>query len=141
MIKEKINDDIKTAMRNKDNHRRDALRFLKSKIQQVEVDSRKEADDEVASQVIKKLIKQNKDSLTYDPSDKEKILYEISAWGGYLPLQLSSDELEVEIKKIIEEKQVSSIKGMGIIMSALKESFGASVDMGVASRVAKGLLA
>jgi len=141
MIYETINQDIKKAMVAKDNDTRDALRFLKSKVQQVEVDSRKDIDDDGVVDVIKKLIKQNRDSLSFNPSDKDKIIKEITIWGGYLPAQMSNDEIEVEIKKIISDNGFGSVKDMGKVIGIVKKEFGSKVDMSSASKTVKSLLA
>lgn len=138
MIYDKINNDIKKAMIGGNNSVRDALRYLKSKIQQASIDTRKEVTDEVTISIIKKLVKQNQDSLSYNPSDAEKIEGEITIWESYLPQQAEvTDEL---ISEIVKEVGATSIKEMGKVMGAIKAKYGVNIDMGKASSKVKGVL-
>lgn len=140
MIAEKVNSDIKKAMIAKEVEKRDALRFLKSKIQQIEIDSRKEATDDDVVKVIKKLIKQNRDSLSFNPSNKDKIIQEISIWEGYLPSQIGTDELRIIIENIVSTYKLFSIKDIGKVMGLVKNELGSKVDMSSASALAKDIL-
>lgn len=138
MIYDKINSDIKKAMIGGNNSVRDALRYLKSKIQQTSIDTRKEVTDEVTISLIKKLVKQNHDSLSYNPSDAEKIEGEIKIWEDYLPQQAEvTDDL---ISEIVKEVGATSIREMGKVMGAIKAKYGVNIDMGKASSKVKEVL-
>lgn len=138
MIYDKINSDIKKAMIGGNNSVRDALRYLKSKIQQSSIDTRKEVTDEVTISIIKNLMKQNKDSLSYNPSDAKKIEGEIKIWEDYLPQQVEvTDDL---ISEIVKEVGATSIKEMGKVMGAIKAKYGVNIDMGKASSKVKEVL-
>lgn len=135
MIYDNINSDIKKAMIGGDNSIRDALRYLKSKIQQNSIDSMKEVNDEMTISTIKKLVKQNQDSLSYNPNDAQKIRDEINTWEKYLPQQVDvTDEL---ISDIVNEANASSIKDMGKVMGLIRQKYGVNIDMGKASSKVK----
>lgn len=135
MIYKQIEADIKKAMIGGNDPVRDALRFLKSKIQQVSKDSQMDIDNNMTITTIKKLVKQNQDSLSYNPTDAEKIQEEINIWESYLPQQIVvTDEL---IDDIIKESGVSSIKEMGKVMGLIKKKYGVNIDMGLASSKVK----
>ena len=105
-IREKILDDIKTAMKEKDNFRRDTLRLINSVIKQVEVDERAEMTDEKVLPILQTQIKRRMDSIEqYKKGGRDDLAQneqkEIDIINGYLPKQLSVDELEAEIKEVI----------------------------------------
>jgi uncharacterized protein YqeY len=144
-IRNQLAEDIKKAMKEDDTAKRDALRYLMSKLQQVEVDTRKDISDDAAVDVIKKQIKQNRDSLSYCREDsdlyrKDKLEYEINAWEAYLPKQLSEEEATAAIKEMAEKIGAADIKQMGMLMGMIKKELGASIDMSMASKIVKNLL-
>jgi len=145
IIRSQLSEDIKKAMKEDDTAKRDALRYLMSKLQQVEVDTRKDISDDAAVDVIKKQIKQNRDSLQYLEGDsnlyqKDKVTYEISTWEVYLPKQLSEEEATEAIKEMADQLEATDIKQMGKLMGQVKKELGASIDMPMASRIVKNLL-
>ena len=129
-LREKINLDLKEAMKAKNIKKRDALRLLTSAFKQIEVDERKELSDEDIIQIIQKQIKSRKDSATqYKEANRddlmEKELLEIAFYEVYLPQQLSDEELEKAIQEIINKVGASSMKDMGKVMGiASKELAG-----------------
>lgn len=144
-IRNQIAEDIKKAMKGDDTSKRDALRFLMSKLQQVEVDTRKDISDDIAVDVIKKQIKQNRDSLQYLEGDsnlyqKDKVTYEITTWESYLPKQLTEEEATAAIKEMADKIGAADIKQMGKLMGEVKKELGAKIDMSMASKIVKGLL-
>ncbi|WP_234697181.1 GatB/YqeY domain-containing protein [Nitrosophilus alvini] len=129
-LKKRLQEDLKQAMREKDQFKRDTIRFLMSAIKQVEVDERKELTDEDIQKIIQKSIKQREDAAgQYKEAGRmdlyEKETKEAELLKSYLPKQLSDEELEIELKRIIEEVGATSIKDMGKIMGkATKELAG-----------------
>lgn len=124
-IKAKIFEDLKEAMKNADTFRRDTLRLLNSAFKQVEVDKRIELSDEDVIGILKSAYKQREDALqSYiagnreDLAQKEKAEMEIIL--QYLPKQLNDEELEEEMKKIIQEAQASTMADLGKVMNLAK---------------------
>ena len=145
MLKDKILADIKEAMKNKDNFKRDTLRLLHSAIKQYEIDNKATADDEIIIKTIQKAIKQREDSATQykaggrsDLSDQE--LKEASLLQTYLPPQLSDEELETKIKEIIQALNISSMQDIGQLMKEAKKTLSKSADGKRINEMAKKLL-
>ncbi|WP_281950855.1 GatB/YqeY domain-containing protein [Nitrosophilus kaiyonis] len=132
-LKKRLQEDLKNAMREKDNFKRDTIRFLMSAIKQVEVDTRKELNDADIIKIIQKSIKQREESANqYKEAGREdlyeKEMKEAEILKSYLPKQLSDEELETEIKKIIEEVGATSLKDMGKIMGVATKKLAGIAD-------------
>lgn len=132
-LKEKISQDLKTAMKAKDVAKRDALRLLSSAFKQIEVDERKELSDEDIIKIIQKQIKSRNDSATqYKEAGRDELaqkeLDEIAYYEVYLPAQLSDEELEVTVKNIIEKVGASTMKDMGKVMGMANKELSGSAD-------------
>lgn len=145
-LKEQIKNDIKEAMKAKDNARRDALRMLSSAIKQIEVDERIDLDDDAVMKIILKQVKQRNDAASqYKEAGRddlyEKETYEISVFEVYLPKQLNDDELETKIKSIIEATGASSMKDMGKVMGAASKELQGLADGKRINNCVKTLLA
>lgn len=144
-LKEQISNDIKTAMKEKEVVKRDALRLLSSAMKQVEVDERKELSDEDIIKIIQKQVKQRNDSMTQYKEAGRDDLYDIEAaeaaiFKTYLPQQLNDDELKAAVHSIISEIGATSIKDIGRIMGAASKSIGALADGKRINECAKVLL-
>jgi hypothetical protein len=144
-LKEQINNDIKTAMKEKEVVKRDALRLLSSAMKQIEVDERKELNDDDIIKIIQKQVKQRNDSMTQYKEAGRDDLYEIEAaeaaiFETYLPKQLSDEELETAIRSIINQIGATSMKEIGKIMGAASKSIGAQADGKRINECAKKLL-
>lgn len=144
-LKEQINNDIKTAMKEKEVVKRDALRLLSSAMKQIEVDERKELSDEDIIKIIQKQVKQRNDSMTQYKEAGRDDLYDIEAaeaaiFETYLPKQLNDEELEAAIRTIITEVNAVSIKDIGRIMGAASKNIGALADGKRINECAKKLL-
>jgi gatB/yqey family protein len=142
-IREQILEDIKTAMKQKDNFRRDTLRLINSVIKQVEVDERVEMTDEKVLPILQTQVKRRLDSASqYRDGGREDLAQneeaEIKIINQYLPKQLSSNELENEIKAII--MNLGSDVNLGSVMKMAKEKIGARSDGKSISECAKKLL-
>lgn len=144
-LREKINDDIKTAMKEKNVATRDALRLLSSAMKQIEVDERKELNDEDVIKIIQKQVKQRNDAMTQYRDAGREDLYEKEAseaaiFETYLPKQLSDEELENAIRVIIAETGAASMKEIGKVMGAASKALGAQADGKRINECAKKLL-
>ena len=145
-LKERITEDMKTAMRAKDAARLGAIRFLQAAIKQKEVDERVVADDATILAIIEKLIKQRKDSIQQfqqagrnDLVEKEQA--ELALLQGYLPQQLSEAELNQAITAAISEAGATGPQAMGKVMALLKPRLAGRADIGKVSALVKARLA
>ncbi|EKJ2078503.1 glutamyl-tRNA amidotransferase [Campylobacter coli CVM 41953] len=132
-LKEQILNDIKEAMKQKDDFKRDTLRTLNAAFKQVEVDERIELSDERILKIIASEIKKRKDAIElYSKGGREDLAQkeqkEIALFESYLPQQLSDEELQAALKEIIANLGVSSLKDQGLVMKEAKAKFGARVD-------------
>lgn len=121
LLKERLQNDLKEAMKNKDNTKRDAIRFLMSALKQIEVDERKELNDADIIKIIQKSLKQREDSMiafkeAHREDLYEKELAEATLLKAYLPEQLSDDALKTIIQKHIDIIGATSLKELGKIM-------------------------
>lgn len=140
---ERIKEDVKTAMREKEAFKRDTLRTLQGAIKQVEVDERRELSDADVEKILQKQIKQRQDAIEQykaggrqELADKE--LAEIAVIETYLPKQLSDGELEAALKAIIARV---ADKAMGPVMAEAKAEIGTKADGKRISQMVKALLA
>ncbi|WP_170020070.1 GatB/YqeY domain-containing protein [Campylobacter sp. RM16190] len=142
-IRERILEDIKTAMKEKDNFKRDTLRLINSAIKQVEVDERAQMSDEKVLAILQTQIKRRIDSVEqYKKGGRDDLVQneenEIKIICEYMPKQLSEDELRAEIEAIIAE--LGSGANIGAVMKIAKEKIGARSDGKSISDCAKKLL-
>lgn len=145
-LKDQILEDIKEAMRNKDDFKRNTLRTLNASFKQIEVDERITLNNERIYKIIASEIKKrNEAALAFSKGSREdlaqKELQEVAILSAYLPKQLSDEELENELKKLIDKLQISSLKEQGILMKEAKAAFGASVDGKRLNEMVRKLLA
>jgi hypothetical protein len=145
-LKDRINDDMKAAMRAKDSERLGAIRLLNAAIKQKEVDERVTLDDASVIGIVDKMLKQRKDSIEAfekagrtDLADKEKS--EVGVLQAYLPARLSADEIAAEVKAIVAELGASGPGDMGKVMGAVKQRLAGKADMGLVSAAVKAALA
>ena len=125
---------------------RDTLRMFKSEVQKFEIDSQETADDAKALQIINKMIKQRKDSITQfteggrtDLADKEQL--EVTILSKYKPQQLSESEISEKVKSAISDSGAASMQDIGKVMGILKSSIPAgTADMGIVSKIVKDQL-
>jgi uncharacterized protein YqeY len=145
MLKKQILDDIKQAMKNKDNFKRDTLRFLHSAIKQVEIDKRIELNTADIIKIIQKSIKQRNDTITqYKEAQRDELVEkeanEIKLLEQYLPKQVDDNELESIIKEIIKDTGASSKKDMKIVMSQANEKLAGRADGKRISQIVNSIL-
>jgi uncharacterized protein YqeY len=132
-LKETLKEDLKTAMRDKEVVKRDAIRAINTMIKQIEVDNRVELGDEDIIKLIQKGIKQREEAIAqYSSANRSDLVAkeqeQIDVFALYLPKQLSDEELETIIKDIIIQTSATSMKDMGKIMAPAKETIGGSCD-------------
>jgi uncharacterized protein len=144
-LREQINNDIKTAMKEKNNAVRDALRLLSSAMKQIEVDERKELSDDDIIKIIQKQVKQRNDAMVQYRDAGREDLYEQEAseaaiFEAYLPQQLSDDELESALRTIIAEVEATSMKEIGKVMGVASKSLGTKADGKRINECAKKIL-
>jgi uncharacterized protein YqeY len=144
-LSQRIQDDVKSAMRNKDKERLGVLRLITAAIKQREVDERITLDDSGVLAVLEKMIKQRKDSIEQyekaaraDLADKEK--YEIGIVQEYMPSQLSDAEIDKLITEAITSTGAAGMKDMGKVMAQLKGPLAGRADMGAVSAKIKAKL-
>jgi uncharacterized protein len=144
-LRDRITEDMKTAMRAKDAERLGTIRFLLAAIKQREVDERIVLDDVQVIAVLDKTVKQRKDSITAfaqagrtDLVDKETA--EMKVLEAYLPQRLSADEVAAEVARIVKELGAAGPGDMGKVMGAVKAQLAGKADMGMVSAAVKGAL-
>ena len=144
-IKERITEDMKSAMRAHDTARLSALRLLLAAIKQREVDERVEATDELVTGVIGKLVKQRRDSVKQytdagrdDLAQKEQ--FEIDVLSVYLPAQMSDDDIKAVVAAAIAETGATGMAAMGKLMGIVKGKCAGKADMGRVSALVKAAL-
>ncbi|MCX2682921.1 GatB/YqeY domain-containing protein [Campylobacter sp. MIT 21-1685] len=132
-VREKILNDIKEAMKQKDEFTRDSLRNLNAALKQVEIDERIELDDERIYTILTSEIKKRKEAAELYLQGKredlaQKEIKEIKILENYMPKQLSDEELKSGLIKLLDELNIHSLKDLGIAMKEAKQRFKASVD-------------
>ena len=144
-LKERLADDLKSAMKNKDVIRKKVVQFARAGILQFEKDNMVTLDDNGVLEVIAKQLKQRKDSLPdYEKSGRDDLIAglkaEMDVLMEYLPKQLTEDELKAVIVETIAEVGASSMKDMGKVMAAVKAKTVGRADGRMINEIAKGLL-
>ncbi|MBQ6992647.1 MAG: GatB/YqeY domain-containing protein [Clostridia bacterium] len=145
MLKEKLLEDLKVAMKEKQELKKNVVQMIRAAVLQVEKDKQIELEDNQILEIIAKEAKKRKDSLAdYEKSGREdlveKIKAEIEIVSEYLPKQLSREEIAEIVKVIIEETGATTIKDMGTVMKHAKEKMGASADGKAINEVVRELL-
>ena len=142
---QKLKDDLKVAMREKDNLKRDTIRLVMSSIKQIEVDERREVTDEDILKIIQKGIKQREDAINFaKDGDRDDLVEqnqkEIDILKNYLPNQLNDDELKSAIKSIIEKVGAKDMKDMGKVMGVATKELSGKADGKRINQVVKEIL-
>jgi uncharacterized protein len=134
-LKERISEDMKTAMRSGEKDRLAVIRLLQAAIKQREVDERITLDDAQITSVLEKMIKQRKESIVaFEKGSRADLVAkenaEIVVLQPYLPAQLSDAELDALIAEAIASTNAASIKDMGKVMGVVKSKAAGKADMG-----------
>ena len=145
-LKTQLTEDMKTAMRAKDQVSLSTIRLINAAIKQFEVDERTEADDAKVISILTKMVKQRKDSAKIyteadrqDLADKENA--EIEILNRYLPQMMSAEEIKTVVEAVIAETGASGMADMGKVMGVLKTRLAGKADMGEVNKVLKTALA
>ncbi len=141
-LKQRINDDVKTAMRSKDKERLGVLRLITAAFKQKEVDERIELDDTMVLAIMDKMTKQIRDSIQqFEQAGRDdlaqKEAFELGIIQEYLPAQLTEGEIKQIITESIEATGAESAKDMGKVMGVLKPRLQGRADMGKVSGLVK----
>ncbi len=145
-LKQRVQEDMKTAMRSRDKERLGVIRMIMAAIKQIEIDDRLESlDDPGVLGVLRKMLKQRRDSRDQFQSAgrqdlAEKEAFEIDCIEGYLPQALGEEEIDALIEAAIRETGAVAMKDMGKLMALLKTRTLGRADMGqVSARVKQHL--
>jgi len=141
-LKGQITEDMKSAMKAGEKDRLKVVRLILAAIKQVEVDTREELDDTAVLAVITKMVKQRRDSVEqFENGNREDLAAieraEIVVLEGYLPEQLSGDEIAALVDEVIQSTGATSIRDMGKVMGQIKAKAAGRADMGAVSAVIK----
>lgn len=144
-IKEQINHDLKDAMRAREKQRLEVLRLINAGIKQIEVDERTEVDDARMLQLLDKMAKQRKESISqYQNANRVDLVaqeeYELGIINHYLPTPLDDAEILQLVEKAIEECQAEKMADMGKVMAWLKPKVQGRADMSIVSQHIKSRL-
>ncbi len=144
-LKTAVTDDMKAAMRAKDSARLNTLRLLLAAMKQREVDERIELSDADVLGILEKLIKQRRESIVqYEKGAREDLAaverQEIEVLSGYLPQQMSAEEIAAAVVAAIVESGAASAKDMGKVMNVLRPKLAGRADMGAVSAQVKAKL-
>lgn len=144
-LKTQLTEDMKTAMRAKDQVSLSTIRLINAAIKQFEVDERTEADDAKVISILTKMVKQRKDSAKIyteagrqDLADKENA--EIEILNRYLPQMMSAEEIKTAVEAAVAETGASGMADMGKVMGILKTRLAGKADMGEVNKVLKAAL-
>ena len=145
MLKEKLMEDLKVSMRNKDEIRKNTVQMVRAAILQIEKDKGIQVEDDKILEIIAKEVKSKKDALNdFEKAGREDLInqtnQEIAVLQEYLPKQLSREEIKTELEKIITEIGATTMKDMGAIMKEAKSKMGASADGKTINEVAKEIM-
>lgn len=141
-LKERINEDMKAAMRARDPEKLSAIRLLLAAIKQREVDERIQLDDAAVISVIDKMLKQRKDSITqYEAAGRQDLVdaerFEAELLQTYLPAGLSGEEIAAAVAAAVAETGAAGPGDMGKVMGVLKPRLAGRADMTEVSKLVK----
>ena len=144
-LREKINEDMKTAMKARETEKLGAIRLLQAALKQKEVDERIVLTDDMILSIIEKMLKQRKDSIEQfttgnrlDLVAKEE--FEVGVLSAYMPQQMSEADVAAIVDAVIAETGATSAKDMGKVMNTLRPKVAGRADMGKLSAIVKARL-
>ena len=141
-LSERINNDLKEAMKNKDSFKLGVIRMVKGAMQLEKPNPREELTDDDVIKVISKQIKMRKEAIReFEAAGREDLVLqnekEIEILNTYMPEQLSMEELNKIIDKVFEEVKPTSVKDMGMIMKTLSPLVKGKADMSLVNQIIK----
>lgn len=142
MLKQRLQDDMKTAMKAGEKARLGAIRLILSAVKQREVDERKELGDDDVLAVLDKMMKQRRDSISqYEAAGREDLAeqerFELGVCQAYMPAPLSDEELVQLVDDAIANVGASAMKDMGTVMGELRPKVQGRADMAAVSALVK----
>ena len=145
MLKEKLLEDLKVSMRDKNVVRKNTVQMIRAAILQIEKDTGSEVDDAKIIDIIAKEMKKKKDAMAdFEKAERQDLIdqtnEEMKVLEEYLPKQLSKEEIKEIVSKVISDVGATSIKDMGIVMKESKSAIGAGADGKTINEVVKELL-
>jgi uncharacterized protein len=145
-LNDRLNEDMKQAMRSQDKFRLSVIRMVRSSIKNIEIDQRKTLDDQGVLDVLNREIKQRRDSLQeFEKAGRQDLVdqlkQELDILSAYMPKQLSEDEVKVIVQQTIQEVGASSKADMGKVMGALMPKVKGLADGKLVNQIVSQLLA
>lgn len=145
MLKQRLQDEMKAAMKGGDKKRLGVIRLILAAVKQREVDERTELADEQVLAVLDKMIKQRRDSVSqYEQAGRTELAeqesYEIGVIQEFLPAALTPEEIEALVSEAIASSGATSIKDMGKVMGIIKPRVQGRADVGAVSALVKSRL-
>jgi len=142
MLKQRLTDDMKAALKAGDKQRLGVIRLINAAIKQREVDERIELNDTEVLAVLDKMVKQRRDSVAqYESAGREDLAaaerFEITVCQAYLPAALSAAEITALIDEAVAATGAESMRDMGKLMAVLRPKLQGRADMGVVSQQVK----
>lgn len=146
LLKDRIKEDMKAAMKGGDKARLAVIRLIMAAIKQREVDERIELDNDQIIAVLDKMVKQRRESIRqYSAANRMDLAEveeaEISVIQDYLPQALTEQEIDEMIAEAIQQSGAESIKDMGKVMGLLRDKMQGRADMAIVSAKIKAVLA
>lgn len=145
MLKQRLQDDMKAAMKSGDKRRLGVVRLINAAIKQREVDERVELDDTQVLVVLDKMLKQRRDSIAqYEQAGREDLAaqerFEVEVCQDYMPAALTEAEITGLIAEAIDSTSASGMQDMGKVMALLKPKLQGRADMAAVSKQIKAKL-
>lgn len=145
-IKLRLDDAMKAAMRAQEKQRLGAIRLIQSAFKQKEVDERIAITDDIALQILDKMVKQRRESIKqFEAAKRDDLVaveeFELTVLQEFMPAALGADEVQQLIAAAIQESGAKAAKDMGLVMAILKPQLQGRADMGEVSKVIKSMLA
>ena len=133
-FKERLNQDVITALKAREKVKLKALRLIAAAVKQFEIDNRAELDEEAAVGVLTKMAKQRRESIAqFEPAGRSDLVeierFELNLIAGYLPEQLSDDEVDARIEAAIGTTGATSMRDMGKVMGHVQAELKGRADM------------
>jgi|SRR5690554_672281 len=144
-LSERLNDDMKQAMRNQDKFRLSVIRMVRSSIKNVEIDLRRSLEDNEVLDILNRELKQRKDSLQdFEKAGRDDLVeplkVELKIIAEYMPTQLTEDEITVIVKQTIQDTGATTKAEMGKVMGALMPKVKGRSDGKLVNQVVQQLL-
>ncbi len=142
MLLEKLQEEMKKALKSGDKDRLSVIRMLISEIKKVQIDQKKELSDDEIIQILQRYAKQRKEAIEqYKKANRQDLVEkeekELKIVQEFLPEQLTEEEIEKIVNQIIEETGASSMKDMGRVMKTVMEKVKGRAEGSVVSKIVK----